>query len=153
AFDHGIAWSPDAKRILFLSDRGGHEDIYLLEPDDPDHPDMINAHRYKVKQITDTPEAELGVSFSPDGNRAAFVRAGKLMTMNPDGGDEKVLVSDRQVFDYEWSPDGRWICYAGQDGSFASELFIIPAAGPTPSEPARNITRFATYNGGVTWSR
>lgn len=153
AFDHGVAWSPDAKKILFLSDRNGHEDIYLLEPDDPDHPELGTAHRHKVKQITDTPEAEIGVSFSPDGSRVAFLRAGKLMTMNPDGTNEKVLVSDRQVVDYEWSPDGKYVCYAGQDGSFASELYIIPATGPTALEPARNITRFATYNSGVTWSR
>ena len=38
AFDHGIAWSPDGKKMLFLSDRDGHEDIYPLEPDDPEHP-------------------------------------------------------------------------------------------------------------------
>lgn len=153
AFDHGIAWSPDAKKILFLSDRSGHEDIYLLEPDDPDHPELVNAHRFKVKQITNTPEPEMGVSFSPDGSRVAFVRATKLMTMKPDGTDEKVLVGDRQVIDYEWSPDGKHICYAGQDGSFASELYIIPSSGATATDPARNITRFATYNGGVTWSK
>ncbi len=153
AFDHGIAWSPDGKRILFLSDRSGHEDIYALESDDPEHPDIVGAHTYKVKQITNTSEPEMGVSFSPDGTRVAFVRAGKLMTMSPDGKNEKEIVGDRQVFDYEWSPDGRWICYAGMDGSFASELFIILATGANAADPARNITRFATYNGGVTWSR
>ena len=35
---------------------------------------------------------------------------------------------------------------------FASELYIVPATGATAADPARNITRFATYNGGVTWS-
>ena len=32
------------------------------------------------------------MSFAPDGKRVAFLRAGKLWTMNPDGTDEKVLV-------------------------------------------------------------
>ncbi len=153
AFDHGMAWSPDGKKMLFLSDRGGHEDIYSLEPDDPEHPDLISAHKFKVKRLTNTPEAESGISFSPDGGRVAFLRAGKLLTMDPDGQNEKVLVADRQVFDYDWSPDGRWLCYAGMDGSFASELFIIPATGATAQDPPRNVTRFATYNSGVTWSR
>ena len=152
AFDHGIAWAPDGKKMLFLSDRGGHEDIYQLESDDPEHPDVISAHRYKVKQITNTPEAEMGLTFAPDGKRVTFVRAGKLISMNPDGTDEKVL-ANQGVFDYEWSPDSKWISYARMDGSFASELFIIPSGGPTAQDPARNITRFATYNGGVTWSK
>ena len=49
--------------------------------------------------------------------------------MKPDGTDQKVLVDDAQVFDYDWSPDGKWIVYARVDGSFASELYIIPADG------------------------
>ncbi|MCS7045390.1 MAG: S41 family peptidase, partial [Gemmataceae bacterium] len=34
-----------------------------------------------------------------------------------------------------------------------SELYILPATGPTKENPARNVTRFATYNGGASWSR
>ena len=64
AFDHGVAFSPDGKSILFVSDRTGHEDLYLLEPDDPEHPELTKAHKFKVKQLTDTPEAEIGVAFA-----------------------------------------------------------------------------------------
>lgn len=153
AFDHGVAWAPDSKKILFLSDRSGHEDIYLLESDDPESPELLLAHRFKVKQLTDTPEAELGVMFTPDGKRVSFLRAGQLWTMNPDGTDQRPLIKDGIIFDYEWSPDGKWLVYARQDAHFASELFIVPGTGPTPADPPRNVTRFATYNGGVTWSK
>src|SRR5262245_40306121 len=40
AFDHSIAWSPDSKKIIFASDGSGHEDLYLLEPDDKEHPEL-----------------------------------------------------------------------------------------------------------------
>src|SRR5262249_14508521 len=100
AFDHGIAWSPDSRKIVFLSDRGGHEDLYLLESDDPDHAQLGKANKFKVKQLTNTPEAEFGVGFSPDGKRVSFIRAGKLVTMKPDGTDEKVVVGEGRVFDY-----------------------------------------------------
>jgi tricorn protease len=153
AYDHGVAWGPDNKRILFLSDRNGDEDIYALQSDDADHSDLMQAHRFKVTQITKTAEPEIGVSFSPDGKRIAFLRAGKLITMNPDGKDQKIVVGDGQVFDYEWSPDSQWIAFAKSDAFFASELYIVPANGPTAENPARNITRFATYNGDVTWSK
>ena len=149
AFDHGITWSPDSKKIIFASDRGGKEDLYLLEPDDPEHPELTKAHKFKVKRLTDSSDAEIGVSFQPgDGKRVAFLRAGMLWTMNPDGTDQKVLVKDLQVIDYEWSPDGKHVVYSRMDGSFASELFIVPAAGGE----AKNVTRYATFNSGVTWS-
>jgi hypothetical protein len=72
--------------------------------------------------------------------------------MKPDGTEQKSIVNEVQVIDYEWSPDSKMIVYSRLDGSFASELYIIPATGATPANPARNVTRFATYNAGVTWS-
>jgi tricorn protease len=150
--DHGMAWAPDGSKMIFVSDRNGYDDLYLLEPDDPEHKKFTEAHRFKVTRLTSTKEPEHGVSFAPDGKLVAFIRAGRLWTMKPDGKDQKVLVKDPEVFDYEWSPDGRWIVYARRDGSFASELYIIQSSGPTVSRPVRNVTRYATYNGGVTWS-
>jgi tricorn protease len=152
ANDHNAAWAPDGSRIIFVSDRSGHEDLYLLEANDPEHPKLTEAHHFKVTQLTNTPDAELGVAFAPKGGRVSYLRAGKLWTMNPDGSDQKAIVSDVHVFDYEWSPDGKWIVYARRDGSFASELFIVPSTGATADNPARNVTRYATYNGDVTWS-
>jgi tricorn protease len=148
AYDHGIAWSPDSKKIIFTSDRGGQEDLYLLEPDDPESKELVQAHKFKVQQLTNTPEAEIGVSFAPNGLRVAFLRSGKLWTMKPDSTEQKVIVNDVEVFDYDWSPDSKWLVYARMDGSFASELYIIPANGGE----AKNVTRYATYNAGVTWS-
>src|SRR5205814_7078635 len=82
------------------------------------------------------------------GKSVTFIRGGRLWTMNPDGKEQKMLVDVPRVVDYEWSPDGKWIVYSRVDGSFASELYIIPAAGGA----AKNVTRFATENIGVTWS-
>ncbi|MCI0463057.1 MAG: S41 family peptidase [Gemmataceae bacterium] len=153
AHDHGVAWSPDGKQLIFLSDRGGQEDVYLLQPDDPEHPELVKAHQFKFKQLTNTPEAEIGINFSPNGKRISFLRAGKLVTMNADGTDVRVVVNEGMVIDYEWSPDSKWIVYSRMDGSWASELYIIPSTGATAADPARNVTRYATFNAGVTWSR
>jgi tricorn protease len=152
ANDHSIAWAPDGSKILFISDRGGKEDIYLLEANDPEHSRFVEAHQFKVTRLTDTPDAEAGLSFTPDGKRVGFLRSGKLWTMKPDGTDVKAVIDDVHVFDYEWSPDGKWVVYARRDGSFASELYVVPSSGPTAENPARNITRYATFNGDVTWS-
>ncbi len=152
AANHGAAWSPDMSRIIFISDKDGQENLYLLQADDPEHPRLIEAHRFKTTKLTDGKEPPLGVSFAPDGKRVAFVRGGKLWTMNPDGTDLKVIVNEVRVIDYEWSPDSKWFVFARLDGSFASELYVVPSTGPTADNPVRNVTRYATSNLGVTWS-
>jgi tricorn protease len=147
--EHGLSWSPDGKKILYSADQGGQEDLFVIEQDDPEHPKLTEAHRFKTTRLTNNSEAEGGANFSPDGSRIFFLRSGKLCTMKPDGTDVKVLVDQPQVFDYDWAPDGKWIVYARLDGSFASELYVMPIDG---SQPARNLTRYATYNGDVSWN-
>ena len=147
--DHAASFAPDGTSILFASDRSGIEELYLLEADDAEHPELTKAHKFKVKQLTKSPEAETGASFSPRGERIAFIRAGKLWVMKADGSDQKVLVDQQQVTDYDWSPDGKHLVFARVDGSFAYELYIVPTDG---SAAPRNVTRYATYNDDVSWS-
>jgi len=149
ANDHNIAWSPDGTKILFVSDRDGYDDIYVAEADDPEHPKLTGAYKFKTRRLTNTREGEFGMTFSPDGKVVTYVRGGRLYSMNPDGTNEKVLVNTQQVIDYEWSPDSKYIAYARMDGSYASEMYIMPATGG----PSTNVTRYATYNSGITWSR
>lgn len=148
AVEHGLAWSSDNKKLVFVSDRGGYEDIHILESDDPESADLTKSTRFKTKALTNTPEAEDAVSFTPDGNRVGFLRGGKMWTMKPDGTDLKVLIDQPEVFDYDWSPDGKWVVFSRNDGSYASELYIQPLDG---SRPAVNVTRYATLNADVSW--
>jgi tricorn protease len=149
AVEHGLAWSSDSKKLLFVSDRSGYDELYLLESDDSDTADLTRATKFKTKALTDAPEPVIGASFTPDGSRVAFVRAGKLWTMKPDGTDTKVLVGQPQVVDYEWSPDGKWVAYAREDGAYASEMYLMPADG---SKPPVNVTRYATTNTDISWA-
>jgi tricorn protease len=152
AFDHAPAWSPDGRKLIFLSDRGGHEDIWLIQAAEPANVAITKASTFKLTQLTNTEDDEQGIAFSPDGKRISFVRNGQLFTMNPDGGDVKTIASQPRVIDYEWSPDSKWIAYSSLDGNWSSEIFIVPATGPTSKDPARNVTRYALFNAGITWS-
>jgi tricorn protease len=141
-------WSPDSTKIVFVSDRTGTDEIYLLEQDDAEHPSLTRAHTFKTTQLTNTKEGEQFPLFSPKGDKIAFIRAGQLWTMKPDGKEQTVLVADKKVTDYEWSPDGKWIAFSRTDGSFASEVYIVPVDG---KEKPRNVSRYATYNSEITW--
>lgn len=147
--DSNPSWSPDGKKVLFASDRGGTADLYLLEADDPEHPELTKAHKFKTTRLTASPSEEAGATFSPKGDRIAFVREGKLWLMRPDGTDQKVLVGAQKVLDYDWAPDGKHIAYCRMDGSFAAEVYIARTDGT--GAPV-NVSRHATWNSDVTWS-
>ncbi len=150
AFDHGVSWAPDGKKLIFLSDRGGRDAIYLMESDDPEHAEIAQAVKVKVRPLVPSSDASIaGADFSPDGKKIAFLRSGKLWTVNADGKGEKAAVEQQMVLDYDWSPDSKYLVYARMDGSFGSELYIIPTAGGKPE----NVTRYATVNQDVTWSQ
>ncbi len=72
--DHGPAWAPDGSKLIFISDRGGHDDLYLLESNEPENPKLCDAKLFKVKKLTDAKGAESSVSFTPDGKTVGFLR-------------------------------------------------------------------------------
>jgi tricorn protease len=147
--DSHPAWAPDGKKILFASDRNGTTDLYLLEQDDAEHPDITKAHKFKTTRLTNTTSEESAATFSPKGDKIAFLREGKLWLMKPDGTDQKVLVSAQKVLDYDWSPDGKHIAFTRMDGSFSAEIYVAATDG---SGPPVNISRHATWNSDVSWS-
>jgi tricorn protease len=147
--DSNPVWSPDGKKILFASDRHGTVDLYMLEQDDPEHPELTKAHKFKTSQLTKNSGEESQPTFSPKGDRIAFLREGKLWLMKPDGTDQKVLVDAQKVLDYDWSPDGKYIVFCRMDGSFSGEIYITATDG---SGLPVNVSRYATFNSDVSWS-
>ena len=143
-------WSPDGKRVIFTSDRGGTTDVYAVEADDSEHPEFTKAHKFKTTQLTKGEGEEIGPTYSPKGDRIAFIRRGQLWTMKPDGTEAKPLVDDKKVVDYDWSPDGKHVAFSRVDGSFASEMYIVPTDA---SAKPKNVSRYATYNSDPSWSQ
>jgi eukaryotic-like serine/threonine-protein kinase len=129
--------SPDGEQIAFLSDSGGHGNVWVASTSHAD-----------LRQITfeDDPGVTVGVPiWSPDGTLIAFVssrgRTGfdfGVWLVDPDGRNLRNLVN--VGLGAAWSPDGRWLYYA-ETG--AGVLNKIPASGGTPvrvrSDGARNV--------------
>jgi Tol biopolymer transport system component len=112
---NGPAWSPDGRRIAFLSVRHGNQDVYVLDLGSG------QAHR-----VTRDPADDREPAWSPDGRKIAFVSerfdgpsgySYDLYVINADGSGERRLTHDLQAASYPaWSPDGRKIVFFGLDG-------------------------------------
>jgi tricorn protease len=97
AHDKAAAWSPDGRRIAFLSDRTGEEELYLVDQAGGE-PEQLTKNGAGMR---------FGPAWSPDGRRIAFSdQTGKVWVF--DLGDRKLTqagATDRGVSRLE--PAGR----------------------------------------------
>lgn len=151
ADDRYPALSPDGKRIVFRSDRGGDPDIWVMDSDGSNAVDLTAG----------TGLWESAPAWSPDGRRIAFERVGlpgdpdvdatvattdEIWTMAADGSSQRRL-TDNAAHDEGpgWSPDGTQIVFTSAreeprgdiwlmaaDGSQQRRLFGTPATEESP---------------------
>ncbi len=121
--------SPGDHELVYLSDSGGHGNLWVL-----------NLDTQQSRQVTfeHDPQVTIGVPvWSPDGKYIAYVKRGlnawnvDLWLMDPDGTDAH-KISDGGGWAC-WSPDSRWIYFSppGENGFRIAKA--SPAGGPNLS--------------------
>ena len=97
-------WSPDGRRIAFLSRRDGNKELYVM-----------NADGSGQRRLTRDASISATPAWSPDGRTLAFesVRNGTtgVYVVNADGGGQRRLARNGHA--PAWSPDGRTIAFFG----------------------------------------
>lgn len=144
---HEYQFSPDEEKILLMTNR---ESIYRRS---------FTAEYYVFDRSDETLEPLSGngrqevASFSPSGNKVAFVRDNNLFIKNLDRGEERQITQDgkfnhiingkpdwvyEEEFEfnqaYEWSPDGEKIAYIKFDESRVKEWNILMYKGLAPEK-------------------
>ena len=161
-FDAEPAWSPDRKKIAFMSFRDKHRrpgegstqgEIYVMNPDGTN---LIN--------LTQSPEKpDKSPTWSPDGKQIAFISAElsrvdgvfhhDIWVMDADGGNPRNLTNHRaSEWGPDWSPDGRQIAFSTTRdrkgaGDKNAEIYVMNADGTNPI----NITNHPAVDGAPSW--
>ena len=116
-------WSPDGKRIAFISDRDGEPQIYVRWMDTG-----------QTTRATGIRKPPANISWSPDGTRIAFTSLvpsegpkGPRMPPKPEGAKwaDPAKIIDRLTY----RADGRGYLPEGYN-----HIFIVPAEGGTPRQ-------------------
>ena len=120
-------WSPDSKRIAYISDRGGSSQIWLMDPDGGDS-----------KQVTNLSTEADGVLFSPDGKNLLFTSEVYTGCGADDACNKKSLDAEQsnkvKARIYTELLYRHW---AGWQGQRRSHLFVVPVDGGA----AKDLTR------------
>jgi dipeptidyl aminopeptidase/acylaminoacyl peptidase len=148
-----VAWSPDGKKLAFLSDaaKAGQLQLYVIEAA---HPAGSLRKITQVKGFLSTP------GWSPDGKTLAVLftenatrAAGPLVAETPQTGEIKdsffeqrlalvdvattklrqISPADTYVYEYDWSPDGLHFAVTaalgnGDNNWYIAELYTLDAA-------------------------
>ena len=127
--------SPGDKEVAFLSDSGGHANLWV-----------VNTESGGLRQITHErdPNVAMGVPvWSPDGHAIAFVssRGNQGLTfgvwlVDPDGSNLRNVANPG--LGPAWSPDGRWVYYSTRGGAAATAVVLKKV--PVDGGPAVTVT-------------
>jgi Tol biopolymer transport system component/tRNA A-37 threonylcarbamoyl transferase component Bud32 len=127
------AFSPDGRRIAFMSERSGTQEIWICDSDGS-----------KTLQLTSFGGAAIyGPSWSPDSQNIALTVAQKgikedIYVVSVNGGVPRRMTTDpaEDKWPY-WSHDGKWI-YFSSTRSGREEIWRMPASGGEAVQITRN---------------
>ncbi|MCB9219903.1 MAG: PD40 domain-containing protein [Ignavibacteriales bacterium] len=153
--DQNPAWLNDST-LIFISDREGQNDIYLVKSDDQKESNLFKTLKHKIVRLTETDEEESFPVISPDGNKIAYeIGQGKLVIADIDKNGK--LKNEITLLDgwarpgnVSWSPDSKWIAYSLNDLYFNSEIFIQSI--DKQIEPI-NVSMHPRTDGNPVWSK
>ena len=146
AEEYQVAWSPDSRRLVYVSDRDGVPHLFLYDF-------STNAETQLTRDAADdsTPR------FSPDGKLLAFIRGAKeLRVMDMAAKTERMvktavferppIISDRP---FAWSPDGKWLAYVPVGENQFKNVSVVSVDGGS-SGTASYLAN--VFSNSVSWS-
>ncbi|RED49245.1 S41 family peptidase [Seonamhaeicola aphaedonensis] len=130
--DTDATWLNDST-LLFVSDRDGQKDLYLIKSDNANESNLLKTLKYKIERITKTSEDERNLVLSPNRKSIAYnLGRGQLIVAEIDHkgslSNKKTLLNGWATADgVTWSPDSKWLAYSLSDLDFNSEIYIHKA--------------------------
>lgn len=123
ANDYDPSWSPDKKKIVFVSDRDGNSEIYTANQDGT-----------AVKRLTNSPGIDRMPDWSPDGKEIVYYSEQygneDIFLMNSDGTNQRKLNVPFGVhINPTWSPDGNKIAFSSTLSGKSLDIYTVNKDG------------------------
>jgi TolB protein len=140
-------WSPDERNIVFVSDRDGNRELYVMKADGSD-----------VRRLTADPAVDDWPAWASNvrlhgGSEIAFEsnrnRNLDIYSILPDGSDRRRLTDDpNRDFAPAWAPDGMRIAFVSDRDGADDEIYVMNADGTGQTR----LTESPGEDGAPAWS-
>jgi len=154
ARDQQPQWLNDST-LVFMSDRSGKEELYLLDSQDEDLNDLYWTFSLHVSPWISREAMITDYSLSPDCDQIVVASEGsKLETADIDtlgelGKWDVLWTGWSTPSGIEWSPDGKWIAYEQSNLNFNRDVFIRSL---DPEDEPINVSMHPRRDGSPVWS-
>jgi tricorn protease len=118
AHDKHARWSPDGRKIAFISDRTGEEEIWLIDALGSGKPEQLTSGGKAMRYV---PE------WSPDGKRLAFGDKDRNLWVLTVADKKLTLAAHdarREIRDYAWSPGSDYLAFSMLDPNNFRSIWI-----------------------------
>ena len=137
AHDRLPAWSPDGRKIAFVSDRSGEEQVYVVDQTGGVPEQLTESVRGRLYRL----------AWSPDSKRIAFSdKEGKAYVLETESREVRQIADEPRgrIDDYRWSPRGGYLAFTVSVASRMNSVFIWESATGTVRQVGG--ARFNEYN-------
>ncbi len=142
-----IIWTLNSNSLIYVSERDGVMHLY-----------QYNFVEGKEARLTNSALDDMAPLLSPNGKLLSFVRNGMELHVINLAAKTDITVAKgylgRPPFasagSISWSPDNKWIAYAGIGSKTFRNIFVVPAAGGSETKAVSFLAN--TFGGNVSWS-
>jgi tricorn protease len=113
--DRNETYSPDGKKIAYISDETGEEEVWLF--------DVATSTR---KRLTRQASEKADVVWAPSSQKLAYTATNRIFEVDVAGGEPRELaVNPAGGFDIaQYSSDGNWLVYSRRDDDQNAEIYL-----------------------------
>jgi len=131
ARDKDAAWSPDGKKIAYLSDKSGEYEIYIVDPAGSEQSVKLTQHKDGYRHTLRWSPDSQKIAFADQTLRCYYLDLNTKQITEVDKAyfeNQDVSLDLKPIYDFVWSPDSRFIAYSKMDEDQVYKVYIYSLA-------------------------